>query len=182
MKSDQRPELLQRDILNLGCGRKHLPGAVNLDVTSATDPDIVHDLNVHPWPFPDNQFREIHAYDVVEHLADVMATMEEVHRVSRPQAIVRITVPHFSCCNAFADPTHRHFFTSAAFDYFTDDSDLNFYTQARFRIVSRQIFFYPSLMNKLVWRLANRYRQAYEQRWAWRFPAWFIQFHLEVLK
>ena len=182
MKLDQIPELLQRDVLNLGCGRKHLPGAVNLDITTATNPDIVHDLNIRPWPFPDNHFREIHAYDVVEHLNDIIGTMEEVHRICRAEAMVRITVPHFSCCNAFTDPTHRHLFTSASFDYFTDESELGFYSAARFRIVSNQIFFYPTLMNKLVWRLANRRKQAYEQRWAWMFPAWFIQFHLEVLK
>jgi hypothetical protein len=182
MKLEQIPELLQRDSLNLGCGRKHLPGAVNLDITSTTDPDIVHDLNMRPWPFPDNHFREIHAYDVIEHLDDVIGTMEEVHRICRSNAMVRIAVPHFSCCNAFTDPTHRHLFTSASFDYFTDECALGFYTQARFRIVSNQIFFYPTLMNKLVWRLANRYPRTYEQRWAWIFPAWFIQFHLEVLK
>ncbi|HWX54074.1 MAG TPA: hypothetical protein VN176_05725 [Verrucomicrobiae bacterium] len=35
MKLDSIPELLQRDVLNLGCGRKHLPGAVNLDIAAA---------------------------------------------------------------------------------------------------------------------------------------------------
>ena len=182
MKGDQLHELLQREVLNLGCGRKQLSGAVNLDITATTNPDIVHDLNVRPWPFPDNAFREVHAYDVIEHLDDVIVTMEEIHRIGRPRAIVRITVPHFSCCNAYTDPTHRHLFTSASFNYFTDESELGFYTAVRFRIISNQIFFYPTLMNKLVWRLAKRYPQAYEQRWAWTFPAWFIQFHLEVLK
>src|SRR5882724_4491884 len=52
MKLAQIPELLRRDVLNLGCGRKHLPTAVNLDITATTSPDIVHDLNVRPWPFP----------------------------------------------------------------------------------------------------------------------------------
>ncbi len=74
-------KLLQRDTLNLGCGHKHLPGAINLDITTATSPDITHDLNVRPWPFPDNHFREVHAYDVIEHVDDVVAVMEEIHRI-----------------------------------------------------------------------------------------------------
>jgi hypothetical protein len=33
-----------------------------------------------------------------------------------------------------------------------------------------------------VWRLANRYPAAYERRWAWIFPAWYLYFELEVDK
>ena len=39
-----------------------------------------------------------------------------------------------------------------------------------------------TLVNKLVWRLANRYPEAYERRWAWVFPAFFLSFELEVVK
>jgi hypothetical protein len=38
-----------RDKLNLGCGRKHLPDASNLDLVADTQPNIVHDLNVRPF-------------------------------------------------------------------------------------------------------------------------------------
>ncbi|HEV2989834.1 MAG TPA: methyltransferase domain-containing protein [Candidatus Angelobacter sp.] len=178
----QISDLLQMDVLNLGCGRKHLPGAINLDITAATSPDITHDLNLRPWPFPGNHFREVHAYDVIEHVDDVVAVMEEIHRICQPKAIVRITVPHFSCRNAYTDPTHRHFFSCDSFRYFNGEDDLGFYTKARFRVVTNRIFFDPTLLNKLIWRLANRYPETYEQRWAWIFPAWFLQFNLEVSK
>jgi hypothetical protein len=42
--------------------------------------------------------------------------------------------------------------------------------------------FYPTLANKLVHRLANRRPQAYERRWAWMFPAWFLSIELEAVK
>lgn len=169
-------------VLNLGCGRKHLPDAVNLDVTPDTNPDVVHNLNRLPWPFPDGQFREVIAHDVIEHLDDVIATMEEIHRVCRPGAVVRITVPHFSCANAFTDPTHRHYFGRFSFDYVTGEHLFSFYTRARFKRRTSLIVFHRSLLNKLVRRLANRYPERYEQRWAWMFPAWFLFFELEVLK
>ena len=98
---------MPRRTLNLGCGLKHIRGAVNLDVTAATRPDVVHDLNVRPWPFPDGSFDEVHANDVIEHLTDVIGSMEEIHRISSPGGVVRITVPYFSSANAFTDPTHR---------------------------------------------------------------------------
>jgi SAM-dependent methyltransferase len=169
-------------ILNLGCGRKRIQDAVNLDITSETDPEVVHDLNHTPWPFAEDTFTKIFAFDVIEHLNDIPSTMEEIHRVCLPGAIVHITVPHFSSANAFTDPTHRRFFSKFSMDYFTSGHPTAFYSQARFHVRKAKILFYPSLVNKLVHRLANRYPQKYEQRWAWIFPAWFLFYELEVVK
>src|SRR5207237_7470250 len=80
-------------VLNLGCGRKHVENAINLDCTAETRPDVVHDLNVTPWPFADASFREVQGFDVVEDLNDVVRTIEEIHQVSRTHAIVRSTSP-----------------------------------------------------------------------------------------
>jgi hypothetical protein len=171
-----------RRILNLGCGFKHLNGAVNLDLRTSVNPDVLHDLNQTPWPFPDSQFAEVVAYDVLEHCGDVIAAMEEIHRISLNGAVIRITVPHFSCANAFTDPTHRHYFGWSSFHYFTAEHEFSFYTQKQFRRQVGQIIFFPGWINKVVRRLADRYPQAYERRWAWIFPAWFLYFELEVIK
>ena len=172
----------QRRVLNLGCGNKYLHEAVNVDVTPDTKPDVVHDLNGFPWPFPDSHFGEVLAYDVIEHLDDFIATVNEIHRICRDKAIIRITVPHFSCSNAYADPTHRRFFSYYSMDYLTGENGIEFYTRARFEKLSARLLFYPSLINKLIWRLANRYPATYERRWAWIFPAWYLYFELEVVK
>ncbi len=176
------PELRGREVLNLGCGRKHVAGAVNLDVTPDTGPDLLHDLNQRPWPLPSDHFREVLAYDVIEHLEDVMRTFEEIHRVCRDGAVVRVAVPHFSSGNAYNDPTHRRFFGYHTLDCFTEGHEHSFYTRARFRYRHRQIIFWPTLLNKAVWRLANRHPMWYELRWAWVFPALFVSLELEVVK
>lgn len=168
--------------LNLGCGRKRIADAINVDLTSAVSPDVVHNLNCRPWPFLDDSFDEVLLYDVLEHLDDVLATMGEVHRIGRHGAIIRITTPHFSSANAFTDPTHRHFFGMQSFDCFMDGHQHSHYAACRFRSVTRQMFFHPSVVNKVVRRMANRWPTAYEQRWAWIFPAWFLSFDLEVVK
>ena len=170
------------DVLNLGCGHKLMAGAVNLDVSGGVGADVVHDLSILPWPLPSDSFREVHAQDVIEHLGDTVRTMEEIHRVSRRGARVHITVPHFSSANAFTDPTHRKQFSYFSFDYFDPGHALSFYSHARFRRSRAQIVFYPTLANKLVHRMANRRPQAYERRWAWMFPAWFLSIDLEVIK
>lgn len=170
------------DILNLGCGRKLMAGALNLDRSRTTGADLVHDLRQVPWPLPADHFRAVHAYDVIEHLDDVVRTLEEVHRICRPGAIMHVTVPHFSSSNAFTDVTHRHFFSVRSFEPFDAAHELCFYSLARFRYRRVRISFHPSLVNRIVFRLANRWPHAYERRWAWMFPAWFLYFELEVLK
>jgi SAM-dependent methyltransferase len=170
------------DVLHLGCGRKYMKGAVNVDISPEVGADVVHDLGSFPWPLPSNAFREVTALDVIEHLDDIPRSMEELHRVCRPGARVHIAVPHFSSANAFMDPTHRHQFSYFSFDYFGDEHGLAYYSKARFARRSAQIIFVPTLLNKIVRRLANRHPAAYEQRWAWIFPAWFLSIDLEALK
>jgi hypothetical protein len=169
-------------ILNLGCGHKLMADAVNLDCSPEVGADIVHDLNRLPWPLPSDQFREVNANDVIEHLEDVVEAMGEIHRVCQNGAVVHITVPHFSSANAFTDVTHRRFFSCFSFDCFDADHELSYRSHARFRRRAVQIVFYPRLVNKLVHRLANRYPGAYERHWAWIFPAWFLAVELEVVK
>lgn len=181
MKGDAA-DYLARCVLSLGCSRKPRDNAVNIDRVAELNPEIVHDLDRIPWPLPDDQFMEVYAEDVLEHCADVLAIMEEIHRVCRNGAIVRITTPHFSSANSFTDPTHRQHLGYFSFDYFTGDHQFGFYTQKRFRRRNTQIVFYPTLVNKMVWRLANRYPETYERRWAWLFPAWFLSVELEVVK
>ena len=45
-----------------------------------------------------------------------------------------------------------------------------------------RVMFHPTLDNKVVWRLANRYPGAYERHRAWMFPAWFVSVELKAVK
>jgi SAM-dependent methyltransferase len=150
-----------RDILNLGCGRQLMDGAVNLDVSPDVGADVVHDLARLPWPLPSDAFVSVYAYDVIEHLENVVDAMEEIHRICKPGARVHITVPHYSSANAYRDPTHRHQFGRFSFDYFVAGHELEFYSAARFKRHRAQIIFYPTVVNKIVHRLANRNPLAY---------------------
>ncbi len=171
-----------RRILNLGCGSKRIDGATNVDRVASVHPDVVHDLDQTPWPFGPSSFDEVVGYDVLEHAADIVRFMEEIHRVSAPGAIIRLTVPHFSCANAWRDPTHRHAFAQGTLDYFCEGHPLEFYSSARFERVAARIVFRTTLVNRLVGRAANRWPEAYEDRWCWIFPAWFLYFELRALK
>jgi hypothetical protein len=167
-------------VLNLGCGNKHIPGALNVDVSSQVGADLVHDLQERPWPLPDKHFKEVHLYDVLEHVTDIVETLDEVHRVCSEGATVHITVPHFSSVNSYSDPTHRHLFSTTTLSYLDPAHPLSFYGRGRFRVKS-QLVFEPTLLGRLVGRVANRATARFEKRWAFLFPAWFVYFQLEAL-
>ena len=97
-------------------------------------------------------------------------------------AVVKITTPHFSSANSFTDPTHRHHLGWFSLDYFTGEHEHSYYTSVRFRHRVRSLLFHPTVLNKVIRRIANRWPAAYERRWAWMFPAWFLYFELEVIK
>lgn len=94
--------------LNLGCGGDKKEGYINLDWQGIVRPDIEHDLNVLPYPFPDNYFDLIEAFHVLEHLDRPFAVMKELHRLLRPGGKLIIKVPHFS--RGFTHAEHAHGF------------------------------------------------------------------------
>ncbi|MFN8179675.1 MAG: methyltransferase domain-containing protein [bacterium] len=169
-------------VLDVGCGRDKLPGAVGIDRSSDTAADVVHDLDRFPWPFADGTFHEVRCQDVIEHLRDVVAVMEEIHRITAPDALVRIRVPHFSSVQAFTDPTHRHFFSSESFDYFAPERTLYaYYSAARFRVEAcRLTLWRPYRALGIEW-LANRFTQRYEKMFAFIFPCQYVEFELRRL-
>ena len=81
--------------LNLGCGMRHLAGYVNVDKFG--EPDLRHDLERFPWPWPDDSVAEIVLNHVLEHLghdpAVFLGIIRELYRVSRADAAIRIVVP-----------------------------------------------------------------------------------------
>lgn len=94
--------------LNLGCGHNKMEGFVNVD--RAHSPDVVHDLETFPWPWPDSSVEEIRANHVLEHLgkdAEVfIGVMKEMYRVCKAGAKVEIVVPHPRHDDFLNDPTH----------------------------------------------------------------------------
>lgn len=170
-------------ILELGCGKKKAEGAVGVDICRTEATDAVCDLNGLHLPFRDSTFDRIYAIDVLEHLEDVKRIMEEVHRVSKPGCEVFIRVPHFSSTHAYGDFTHKHFFNSESFNYFTGGFDqYDYYTGARFSKVSLKINFWKIHRLTGFARLANLFPLFYEKYLPFVFTAMNIEIRLRVLK
>ena len=171
-------------ILSIGCGRRAPEqGVVRLDRSADVAPDVVWNLDDYPYPFEDSSFDAVECLDVIEHVADIPRTMEELHRILVRDGLLKITTPHFSCANSFTDPTHRWHLSHFSFDYFCNGHDLSYYSTARYRMRARHMQFQGGrFMRAVVSRLANRYPAFYERRCAWILPAWFLYFELEAVK
>jgi len=171
-------------ILSIGCGKRPAEqNVVRLDKSPEVAPDVVWDLDEYPYPFENSSFSDVECLDVIEHLADIPRTMEELHRILKPSGLLKITTPHFSCVNSYADPTHRWHLSRSSFNYFCEGHDLSYYSSAKYRVRAQHMQFNGNrLTRSVISRLANKFPEFYEQRCAWIFPAWFLYFELEAVK
>jgi SAM-dependent methyltransferase len=184
-------------VLNLGCGNRKFEFAeanraaevVGVDSSTNSQADIVHDLDRIPYPVESDSFDLIIMRDVIEHLDDLPAVMNEVYRIVRDGGIVRIQTPHYSSWYLYNDPTHKRFLGIFALDYFDADRMMNtndptymLGTAARFRFLKRQLLF-PKLWRVTgVAALANRFQHRWEQLFAFTFRAENMLFELQAVK
>ena len=176
----------QRRVLDVGCGINKYPGAVGIDRIAGTAADVLCDLDRIPYPFAGDSFDEIRAIHVIEHVADVIRTLEEFHRLLRPGGRVFIATPHYTDFSSFCDPTHRWHLNSFSLRYFGEDhAGFGYYSGARFR----EILVRVKLLS--LWRLlgfewlvnfAPRFRKFWEHYLCFIVRGKVIEWTLEAVK
>jgi predicted SAM-dependent methyltransferase len=168
--------------LNLGAGKDIKKNFVNLDSINLPGINVVHDLEIYPWPFKDNTFDEVYASHVLEHVLSLRDAMDEIKRICKPGARIKIRAPHFSCGVSYRDPTHQRLFSYFTFDYF---SKKGFYNLPRFKIISRRLNFTRQSMtflNYIMNPIINLSPALYERLWCWLIPSAEVIAELEVNK
>jgi len=133
--------------LNLGAGKDIRSEYVNHDIANIDGIDVVHNLNDLPWPWEKDSFEEIVAMDVLEHLDEFLPIMEELHRILRPDGIIRIKVPYWNSVFCHIDPTHKQLFHEMTFHFLDPSKELcktrDYYTSARFKILEEVFILIP---------------------------------------
>jgi SAM-dependent methyltransferase len=124
--------------LNFGCGKDIREGYVNMDHFALPGVDVVHDFEVFPYPFTDNQFDEIYCSHVLEHTSDLVRVMEEFGRIGKTGCLIRVLVPYFSSPYNALDPTHKRQFNLNTFDHFVS----GYISKTNVEILRRKIIFF----------------------------------------
>lgn len=134
--------------LDLGSGGIRRDGFYGVDHLQLQGVDIVADLNQPLTLIPTDSIAKIYSSHVLEHVQDINLLMSEIHRITQPNGIIEIVVPHFSNVYGYSDPTHIRLFGLYSMHYYTP-KDIqpsgrkvpDFYTNVAFKINSIKLEF-----------------------------------------
>lgn len=114
--------------LDIGGGSNPNPGFVNIDILPLKEVDIVWDLEVTPWPLPDECVLTATASHVLEHINPhkgiFINVMNEIWRVMKPGGQFAFVVPHAASHGYAQDPTHCNMINETTMHYFDPDPEL----------------------------------------------------------
>lgn len=98
-----------------------------LDVDPDCDPDVLWDLDERPLPFEDEEFDEIHAYEVLEHLGtqgdwrSFFEEFSEYARILKPGGKFYATVPMWNSVWAWGDPGHTRIINAGTLSFLNQE-------------------------------------------------------------
>jgi SAM-dependent methyltransferase len=157
-------------------------------MNASTSADVICHLDRGSLPFRDSSFDQVRGEHLIEHVGDIIATMEEFHRVAKPGGTIYLLTPHYTDVNSFSDPTHRWHLNTYSFNYFfpggVHGRDM-WYTKVRMRPVRIHV----KLLR--IWRFlgfeflvnhSRTFRRFWEQYLSFVVRGKVIEFTFEVLK
>ena len=140
-------------ILNIGSGKDFRDDCLNIDVLDRVNPDIVVDLSrgipdrefdtrFGPVNLRHHQFERAVAYDVLEHVPDLVPFMESVRDLLVIGGVFDVLVPYDLGYGAWQDPTHVRAFNEKSWLYYTEWAWYLGWNEYKFHIP--QIIYHPS--------------------------------------
>lgn len=104
---------------DLGCGNNKREGFTGIDIVKTDATDIIFDLFKPKWTFAeDNSVDELHCSHFIEHVPNMMAFMNECHRILKPGCTLTVISPYYSSVRCWQDPTHLNAISEYSFLYY----------------------------------------------------------------
>ena len=106
--------------LDIGCGEAKQRNFVGMDKRKLAGVDIVHNLEVFPYPLPDNSCHTIIGSHIIEHIKPWLTIdmFNELWRIMRVGGQLALSTPYAGSSGFWQDPTHCNGFNAATFQYF----------------------------------------------------------------
>ena len=108
-------------LLDIGCGAvKFAPNWTGIDYRPLPGVDIVHDLEVFPYPIPDDSVLTARMSHTIEHMKPwlTLSVMDEIWRIMKPKGQLYIAAPYGVSYRFVQDPTHCNPVNETTFLYF----------------------------------------------------------------
>jgi len=93
-----------------------------------------------PLDLPDGSAGVIRAVDFLEHVADKVALINEIHRLLAPGGLLLSMTPSTDGRGAFQDPTHVAFYNENSFWYYTEAKYQAFVPEITARFQSSRLY------------------------------------------
>lgn len=106
--------------LDIGCGGNKQEGFVGLDRRPLPNVDVVWDLEIFPYPLPDESCLMIIGRHIVEHIKPwlMIDFMNELWRIMKPEGQLAFVHPYSVNPLFVQDPTHCNPCNEATWQYF----------------------------------------------------------------
>lgn len=114
-------------LLDLGCGENKQRGFLGIDKRSLPGVDLVWNLEVFPYPLPDNCCLSIIGSHIVEHIKPwlMIDFMNELWRIMKPGGQLALVHPYGVNSLFVQDPTHCNACNEATWQYFDPEYPLH---------------------------------------------------------
>jgi len=169
--------------LNLAAGLKIEKGYLNTDIKKLPGIQKVFDLNKYPYPFKDNQFSEIKIIESIHVVKNLIKFMEEIYRISKPNAILIIKSEIFLSPECAGDPFYKTRIGYNSFDVFLDEEGLEeYYSKAKYEILKKKYIFSENRWLKWLSFIPNIFPKIYTRFFYFYFPSNKLYFELKVIK
>ncbi len=164
--------------LDLGCGGHCLPDALGLDLFAMPGVDVVHDVNIAPWPLESDRFDFVRCQHAIEHFSKVHNVAKELHRVCQNGAVIDFITPHYSSYASWGDPTHVHHFALASIPLLFEQA----VGPKGYEVLENRLKFTGSVADFLGWLVYKISPRKYEKHFAWIWPSNEIHTKIRIKK